>query len=68
MSDAKIYLRKNGSFGAECDGVRDTGHHITEDSGRFTVYSADDYEPTTICADVPREEAEKAIAADWRKR
>lgn len=67
MSDATIYLRKNGSFGAECDGVRDTGHHIAEDSGRFTVYSLDDDE-TPIAADVPRKEAEKAIAADWRKR
>ncbi len=67
MSDAKLYIRRNGSFGAECDGVQDTGYHVTEDSGRFTVLSLDDDE-TPIAENVTRDEAEKAIAADWRKR
>lgn len=66
MSDAKLYLRKNGAFGAECDGTRDTGHRIVEDSGRFTVYSVDD-DNKPIAQNATREEAEKAIAADWRK-
>ena len=64
---AKLYLRRNGAFGAECDGTRDTGHHIVEDSGRFTVYSADDPDKV-IAKDATREEAEKAIAADWRAK
>lgn len=66
MTPAKIYIRKNGAFGAECDGTRDTGHRIVEDSGRFTVYSADDDEKA-IAENATREEAEKAIAADWRE-
>ncbi len=61
---AKLYLRNNGSFGAECDGCKDTGHHIEEDSGRFTVWDLDgEY---VIAWDVPREDAERAIAEDWR--
>ena len=64
---AKLYLRKNGAFGAECDSTRDTGHRIVGDSGRFTVYSVDDDEKP-IAQNATREEAEKAIAADWRKR
>lgn len=67
MQQAKLYLRRNGAFGAECDGTRDTGHRIVEDSGRFTVYSVDDDEKA-IAKDATREEAEKAIAADWRKK
>lgn len=62
---AKIYLRQNGSFGSSCDRCQDTGHHITEDSGKFTVYSADNVE-LIIALDVSREEAEKAIETDWR--
>lgn len=62
---ASLYIRRNGAFGASCDGIRDTGHWITEDSGRFTVFpvgGGDD----PIVSNVTREEAEKAIAADWR--
>lgn len=66
-SKAKIYIRRNGAFGAECDGVQDTGHHITEDSGRFTVTSVHD-EERRICSDATREQAEAAIAIDWRQR
>ncbi len=62
---AKIYLRKNGSFGASCDGCADTGYFIAEDSGRFTVYPDGGAEP--IIRDATREQAELAIAADWRQ-
>lgn len=62
---AKIYIRRNGSFGASCDGCRDTGHHIAEDSGRFTVWSPDD-DLNPIAVNVTRAEAERAIEADWR--
>lgn len=67
MSNAKIYIRRNGQFGASCDGCHDTGHHITEDSGRFTVYPILSWgEDDPIVAGVTREQAEKAIARDWR--
>lgn len=62
---AKIYLRRNGSFGAGFPGIlHDTGHAILEDSGRFTVMSIKDDE-TPICINATREEAEKAIGEDW---
>jgi len=62
---AKLYIRRNGAFGASCDGTADTGYDITEDSGKFTVYSL--YDPDVVIArDVSREEAEAAIANDWR--
>ena len=61
----KLYLRRNGSFGASCDGVEDTGHHITEDSGRFTVYSLNDPD-VTLCENVYRSAAEAAIEREWR--
>jgi hypothetical protein len=61
---AKIYLRRNGSFGASCDGCQDTGYHIEEDSGRFTIY---DHDGDMLCMDATRENAEAAIALDWRK-
>lgn len=63
---AKIYLRKDGSFGASCDGYADTGHVIAEASGRFTVYPVDGGEKPVI-RDATREQAELAIAADWRQ-
>jgi hypothetical protein len=44
--------------------VQDTGHHIVERNGRFTVWSVED-EHKRICADVSRVKAEKAIADDW---
>lgn len=67
MNNAKIYLCRNGSFGASCDGIQSTGHHILEDSGRFTVYSIQDMEEDVVIAkDATREEAEAAIAKDWR--
>lgn len=67
MSNAKLYLRRNGSFGSSCDGVADTGHTIMEDSGRFRVYSADNADEI-IADNATREEAEDAIAKDWRGR
>lgn len=62
---AKIYLRRNGAFGSSCDSCQDTGHVIHEDSGFFTVFSADDPD-VMIAQDVSRDVAEAAIAADWR--
>lgn len=62
---ATIYLRRNGEFGASCGGVQDTGHHILEDSGRFTVYSIND-EDVAIAERATQDEAERAIADDWR--
>lgn len=67
MTNAKLYIRRNGSFGASCDGCQDTGHEITEDSGLFTVYSIHDMrEGEAIIESGTREEAEAAIAKDWR--
>jgi ATP sulfurylase len=65
MQSAKIYLRHNGAFGSQCDGTRDTGHHIAEDSGQFLVRSVHD--ESVIAKWVSREEAEEAITKDWRK-
>lgn len=65
VTGAEIYIRRNGSFGASCDGTRDTGHHIAEDSGLFTVYSVHDPE-MPIVRDGTRLAAELAIAKDWR--
>lgn len=62
---AKIHIRRNGTFGASCDGTNDTGHLILEDSGRFTVHSIHGDE-ARICVNVSRAKAEQAIAADWR--
>ena len=64
-AQAKIYRRRNGTFGAECDGIRDTGHRIMEDGGRFTIYSMQDVH-SHICRGATKSEAEAAIAADWR--
>jgi hypothetical protein len=66
MKTAQLYIRNNGSFGANCDGTADTGHTIHEDSGRFTVFSLDDGDDA-ICTDATRDEAQDAIARDWRK-
>jgi len=67
MKEANIYIRRNGQFGASCDGCADTGHTILEDSGRFTVYSIHDMrEDVVIATDATREQAEEAIAKDWR--
>jgi len=63
---AKLYVRRNGSFGASCDGVQDTGHVILEDSGRFTVFSIHN-EDEKIAEGADREAAENAITADWRR-
>jgi hypothetical protein len=63
---AKLFIRRNGAFGSSCDGVADTGHHIAEDSGLFTVYSIHDPDKV-IAKDVTGFEAEKAIARDWRE-
>lgn len=61
----QIYIRRNGSFGARSDdaGGRDTGHSILEDSGYFTVRSAQN---NLVCVDLPRDGAEEAIARDFR--
>lgn len=64
QTPAKLYIRRNGTFGASCAGVADTGHEIFEDSGRFTVWSVHD-EDRAICTDVTRQDAEAAIAKDW---
>lgn len=64
---ARIYLRRNGSFGSACDGTDDTGHHITHDltAGTFTVYSV--HLPDEVIAhNVWQRQAEIAIANDWR--
>lgn len=63
---AVIYLRRNGEFGASCDGVADTGHTILEDSGKFTVFAEGEDEP--LIRNASRDEAEQAIAADWRSQ
>ena len=62
-STARIYIRRNGALGASCGTVADTGHTILEDSGKFTVFADGEDEP--IIRDASREQAEKAIAADW---
>ena len=64
---ATLYFRHNGSFGAQCDGARDTGHHIAEDSGRFSVWSIHN-EERQICTAATRAQAEAAIALDWRNK
>ena len=70
MSDspdkAKLFLRKNGTFGASCGKCRDTGHEIFEDIGLFTVWSVDDPDQA-ICTAATREEAETAISEDWAR-
>jgi len=61
---ATIYIRRDGRFAARCDGTHDTGHYITEDSGRFTIY---EYEGGHVLRrNVTREEAEAFIAHDWQ--
>jgi hypothetical protein len=65
MSAAKLFIRRNGSFGASIPGmIRDTGHHILEDSGRFTVFGDDN---KVICENGTRDEAEVAITEDWKE-
>jgi hypothetical protein len=62
---ARIYLRRNGSYGSSCDGIEDTGHRITKGTRDFfTVWSVHD-EDRVICRNATRSEAETAIAADW---
>ena len=63
---ARIYLRRSGAFGSSCDGCADTGHHITEDSGRFTVFPLDGGDEPII-RDATREQAEAAITENWRR-
>ena len=66
---ASIYTRINGQIGASCDGVQDTGYHITARAAKdrllYTVYDMDDPDKT-LAVDVPRVEAEAVIAEDWR--
>ena len=61
---AVIYQRMNGKYAASCNGTQDTGHHIIEKNGWFTVYSIKDDE-TVIARNAPREQAAKAIEIDW---
>lgn len=66
LAPARLYLRRDGSFGSSCAGVLDTGHRIHEDSGRFTVWSGRDMEEDRkICENATRDETETAIAKDW---
>lgn len=65
MKQAKIYIRRNGSYGAKYGSVCDTGHCIHEDSGKFTVWSIDG-SGHIIADNLPKEEAERAIAYDWK--
>jgi hypothetical protein len=65
MTPAKIYRRINGTWGSSCDGCQDTGHHILKIGDRFTAYSVHDIE-RHVCTYATRQEAEKAIADDWR--
>jgi hypothetical protein len=64
LRDAKLWKRQNGAWGSSCGGVQDTGHHIEELGGHFTIWSIHD-EYKRICTDVSRVKAEKAIAEDW---
>jgi hypothetical protein len=64
---AHIYLRRDGAFGAACGGTLDTGYRIFEDSGYFTVYCLDDG-TKPIAENATRQDAEDAIAVDWRKK
>lgn len=63
---ARLYLRRNGTFGASVSDCLDTGHCIHEDSGKFTVWSIDS-SGAEICIEATRAEAEKAIADDWKR-
>lgn len=63
--NAKIYLRRNKSYGSSCDGCADTGHTINEYNGLFTVWTLDG--DSYLITGATREEAERAIAEDWRK-
>lgn len=65
-SAANIYLRRNGFYGASCDGTQDTGHRIAEYNGLWSVWSVDDPDQIIIHG-ATRDEALKAIEADWRK-
>lgn len=69
MSGAAIYRRANGGYGASCDGIQDTGHHIEVEEGgsvrTFRVFSVHD-EDRVICDNATRAAAELAIADDWR--
>lgn len=61
---AKLYLRRNGTYGSSYRGVQDTGHIIHEDSGKFTVWSCDG-SGHVICDGSNELEARRAIAKDW---
>ncbi|MBY2992457.1 hypothetical protein HF272_13565 [Rhizobium leguminosarum] len=67
LKDAKLYRRRNGTLGSSCDGCADTGHHIVEVEGGLAVYSIHE-EETLIANHASPNEAERAIATDWRAR
>lgn len=64
MTRATVYIRNNGSFGVACGKTQDAGYHITEDSGKFTVWNSDE---RLVCKDVGRDEAEREIYKDWNR-
>lgn len=66
VQSAVIYTRRNGALGASCDGVQDTGYHIEENCGFFTVY--EDGGDIPLIRNATRAQAEAAIAEDWRKK
>lgn len=62
---AEIYLHpKTGRFHARVRETANTGHSISEDSGRFTVTSIIT-KNGLLCRNATREEAEKDIAREW---
>lgn len=65
---ALIYQRRNGQLGSSCEGISDTGHHITsrvvDGLTLYTVHSI--HHGEIIKRDVVLGTALKAIDDDWR--
>ncbi|MBB3945901.1 hypothetical protein GGQ73_001836 [Rhizobium skierniewicense] len=62
---AELYVHpKLKCFRARVGSVSNTGHHITEDSGRFTVKSIITKD-AWLCRDNTRADAEDEIAREW---
>lgn len=61
---ATIYQRRNGDYGSSYGTTQDTGHHITERNGKWTVFSIKDDE-RIIAKDASKQEALAAIERDW---
>jgi len=62
---AEIYLDRVGRFKARIGEIRNTGHRITEDSGRFTVYSITMRGNRVLSLNTTRDKAEADITAEW---